>query len=141
MFIDSFEFSERIKAEFDTVDSLCKLIKNKMKNGCVSHMIAEYFDFMNKLESNANNGIAPAIASDNVKLIWKLHLLHPSIYRMDCMKRFGKVIIPTQSDLELAFDSNDYCSHMESKPSSNVILAIVLILQKSLVCIWNLLKR
>ena len=40
----------------------------------------------------------------SVKLIWKMHLLHPEIYRSDCFKRFGRVIIP--NNLSIKFNQH-----------------------------------
>eukprot|EP01083_Nonionella_stella_P131365 399074_1 len=100
LFVDSESFFKRVQKELKSYEKLVLFIENKIKEDAVDAMVNEYSHHMNHFNSRSKSN-TEANASNSIKLIWKMHLLHPKIYREDCFKRFGRVITPEDRDLEL----------------------------------------
>ena len=74
-------------------DDTCKYIETKLKeNNGIENMIKKYFNFINDLSDNIGY-------DKDIELIWKIHLLHPTIYRSDYYKYFGRIITPQNMSL------------------------------------------
>eukprot|EP01083_Nonionella_stella_P076732 209257_1 len=98
--VDSESFFNGIERELQSYPELALFIESKIKEDAVDAMVNEYSHHMNHFNSRSKSN-TEANASNSIKLIWKMHLLHPKIYREDCFKRFGRVITPEDRDLEL----------------------------------------
>eukprot|EP01083_Nonionella_stella_P016327 45623_1 len=104
LFVDSELFFQGVERELRSYQQLALFIENKIKEARVDVIVNEYFHYMGHLNSQLKpHTKANDIDSNSIKLIWKIHLLHPKTYRRDCFKYFGHVIAPYRSDLELNF--------------------------------------
>eukprot|EP01084_Bolivina_argentea_P306703 530038_1 len=110
LFLNSKQFENAVEHELNSYAKVARFIENKIKENAIDNMVQEYFSYINNVncDSKPNNSI---------KLVWKMHLLHPRIYRKDCFKRFGRMIIP--NDLQLTFDSSTNNSHKFSPQYKN----------------------
>eukprot|EP01084_Bolivina_argentea_P306704 530042_1 len=128
LFVNCEQFEKAVENELESYERLSRFIENKMKENAIDDMIHEYFNYIN----NINSDIKP---NNSIKLIWKMHLLHPKIYRKDCFTRFGRMIIPPT--LQLKFDTHDSDTFKPKKPSKFTTLD----LKKSLHLHYEFLQK
>eukprot|EP01083_Nonionella_stella_P076730 209254_1 len=115
--VDSESFFNGIERELQSYPELALFIESKIKEDAVDAMVNEYFHYMNHINSPLKSNTQPK-ASNSVKLIWKMHLLHPKTYRRDCFKRFGRVISPRSHDLEFDLSVSSPLSTTEAEEVS-----------------------
>ena len=88
-FLNSQEFIERIKQELLLYVQLVPLIHNLKDNDVLDDIILDYHHFMLNYNTNCNQYKS---IPDHIKLIWRIHLMHPYTYYNDCMNHFLTII-------------------------------------------------
>jgi len=142
LFIDSSAFRQVVDAELASYPQLSQFIARVISNEEeIDHMIQDYFHFMNRHihDTNSKGVTESEIAlTDSVRLMWKIHLLHPKTYRMDCFKRFGRVILPSLDDLALQFKQTEHIQHVQTH---NNCRFTNIDLKKSLISHYNFIQK
>ena len=91
-FIDNLGFKDIIKNEIEIIfPFLVEFIQTNESS--LDLMIKNYVDFIRKCDGKS--AVNTDNVSNSVKLIWKIHLLHPKMYHSDMKRIFnGRVVVP-----------------------------------------------
>jgi len=111
LFVDSPEFIKEIQKELNDFPEWIKFIDNNGNN--LDNILNEYILFMFNKNIDLNNGI---------KLVWKIHKLHPCQYKRDCFRCFGKVIKSHKFDL--SFDKNEETRYDTGKTLDDTVIFV-----------------
>ena len=107
-FLDTEQFIDDVISEIRSYQKLISFIKSKLdRPASIDLMIGQYLNYMDRI--NTHN---PIQANDSIKLMWRMHLLHPQIYRQDCFNKFGRLILP--NDLSYSFYTEQTLHHTSS---------------------------
>eukprot|EP01084_Bolivina_argentea_P028716 53334_1 len=107
-FLKSQVFTQQIKEELLLYVKLVPLIQQLDQNDLLDDIILDYHHFMLNYNEYCNQYEE---IPDHIKLIWRIHLLHPYTYYNDCIKHFNHIIDP-KNDI-FVFNSFNINNHKQ----------------------------
>eukprot|EP01083_Nonionella_stella_P076634 208928_1 len=109
-FLKSKLFINRIKQELHLYTNLIPLVHSCKDAGILQDMILDYHYFMLNYNNEARHH-----TPDHIKLIWRIHLLHPFTYHNDCIRHFNHIIDPHDDIFTFtSFKWKDYTPHQQT---------------------------
>lgn len=134
LFLQSQDFRQRLRFELLFYERFIKAFGESPSDTEMDSMIKEYNNFIFHFATQSKCTNIPL----HVKVIWRIHLKHPKIYRRDCFQHFGKLILPKDS----LFEFNDTCARKMDIPCSTQQMMITqLDLKNALLTHLDLMKK
>eukprot|EP01084_Bolivina_argentea_P161252 280741_1 len=96
LFINSLQFIQCIQNELRIYSQIVGWMNNLKGKYEIEEMIVDYNNFMLLYGKSSKKNQKDTHIPNHIKLLWRIHLLHPSIYIKDCLKHFECIIDPQQ---------------------------------------------
>eukprot|EP01083_Nonionella_stella_P051211 135988_1 len=105
-FLKSQSFTDQVKQELYVYSKLIPVVNYLQSQGILDDIISDYHHFMLHFNDIGN---AQHDIPDAIKLIWRIHLIHPFTYYNDCIRHFNRLINPHHHIFTFtSFNPQDY---------------------------------